>query len=544
MIKNLLLFLLGSVFFAGIAFAQSIPSQSPFFYDGSNNITQIVPNNPIKFSGLTPGGCLQLTSGNIATTTGSPCSTGSGTVTSVTGTYPIQSTGGNTPVISLAFGTTTNNIWAGLQTFTNPIVIGSLSGLLAGNNGTTYATATSTLSASSPLTGSFTQVGSGGSLGCQTASGAQAGCLSSADWSTFNGKGSANFSGTTGQVDYFSGTNTAVGTSSIFIAPSGNVGIGTTTPLANLSVQNNYGSTNTSLLTIASSTAPDGSTSSTFFTISNTGKATFNTNTLTTINGAASTGVGNLYYRGANGSAPAIFMDAFGAQNNIIYRRADGTSASTTALLSGDIIGQFGFRGYAASGYSSGNRANISGMTTGNWSDTSNPTAIAFLTTPVNGTAVVEAMRIDSTGNVGIGTTTPQAVLTTVAASSTLPTTAYTGVVSIIAGFENTVVKLFQEIDQWGHLITSGDTPTLSACGSSTISGNDRNGTITLTGVALTSCTMTFAHAYAAAPDPVVSDNTTASVADISSVSASAVTFGLSVGLSSGALYYQIEQHQ
>lgn len=47
---------------------------------------------------------------------------------------------------------------------------------------------TSTLNASAPLTGSFTQIGSGGSLGCQTASGSQAGCLSSTDWTTFNGK--------------------------------------------------------------------------------------------------------------------------------------------------------------------------------------------------------------------------------------------------------------------------------------------------------------------------------------------------------------------
>lgn len=48
--------------------------------------------------------------------------------------------------------------------------------------------ATSTLTASSPLTGSFTYIGSGGSLGCQTASGSQAGCLSSTDWTTFNNK--------------------------------------------------------------------------------------------------------------------------------------------------------------------------------------------------------------------------------------------------------------------------------------------------------------------------------------------------------------------
>ena len=57
-----------------------------------------------------------------------------------------------------------------------------------GGTGVLNVAATSTLTASSPLTGSFTQIGSGGSLGCQTASGSQAGCLSSTDWNTFNGK--------------------------------------------------------------------------------------------------------------------------------------------------------------------------------------------------------------------------------------------------------------------------------------------------------------------------------------------------------------------
>lgn len=42
-----------------------------------------------------------------------------GTVTAVTGTYPVQSTGGATPAVSLAFGTTTANTWNLLQNFSN-----------------------------------------------------------------------------------------------------------------------------------------------------------------------------------------------------------------------------------------------------------------------------------------------------------------------------------------------------------------------------------------------------------------------------------------
>lgn len=57
--------------------------------------------------------------------------------------------------------------------------------------------ATSTLTPSSPLTGSFAHIGTTGSLGCQTASGSQAGCLSSTDWNTFNNKPAYPFTPTT-----------------------------------------------------------------------------------------------------------------------------------------------------------------------------------------------------------------------------------------------------------------------------------------------------------------------------------------------------------
>lgn len=74
------------------------------------------------------------------------CISGSGGgISSVTGTYPVISSGGSTPAISLAFGTTTSNTWAGTQTFTNPIVDGTLSGLIGANTGLTYTVATGTV---------------------------------------------------------------------------------------------------------------------------------------------------------------------------------------------------------------------------------------------------------------------------------------------------------------------------------------------------------------------------------------------------------------
>ncbi|KKR82073.1 MAG: hypothetical protein UU27_C0003G0024, partial [Parcubacteria group bacterium GW2011_GWD1_40_9] len=57
----------------------------------------------------------------------------------------------------------------------------------------------------------------------------------------FNGEcltGGSSLTGTTGQLAYFSGTNTAVGTSTLFITPAGNIGIGTTTPTNSISFSN------------------------------------------------------------------------------------------------------------------------------------------------------------------------------------------------------------------------------------------------------------------------------------------------------------------
>lgn len=81
--------------------------------------------------------------------------------------------------------------------------------------------ATSTLTATAPLTGSFTHIGTTGSLGCQTASGSQAGCLSSTDWTTFNNKqsaltlGAGTVNSSAGNVLYATATSTPTVTSPI-----------------------------------------------------------------------------------------------------------------------------------------------------------------------------------------------------------------------------------------------------------------------------------------------------------------------------------------
>lgn len=100
------------------------------------------------------------------------------------------------------------------------------SGTVNAQNGLLYSTATSSLSVGSPLTVTGTLGaligGTNSTINCQTASGSQAGCLSSTDWNTFNGKDSFSYPftpsvfGGTGT----SATSTAISDSAGFMASS------------------------------------------------------------------------------------------------------------------------------------------------------------------------------------------------------------------------------------------------------------------------------------------------------------------------------------
>lgn len=165
----------------------------------------------LSISSITAGDCVKASTGGFLVGTGAPCGTGSGTVTQVNTTYPV--TGGpftTSGTIALAFGTTTSNTWAGTQTFTNPIVISTLSGTLNANNGTVYATGTSTPTVTAPIaySGTLGQFigGVSGAFTCNVASGSQPGCLSSADWTSFNNKVSSTSLSATYPVQYNSST--------------------------------------------------------------------------------------------------------------------------------------------------------------------------------------------------------------------------------------------------------------------------------------------------------------------------------------------------
>ncbi len=154
-------------------------------------------------------------------------------------------------------------------------------------------------------------------------------------------------SGTTGQYPYYAADGTTLtATSTIFLATTGFIGIGTTTPAQKLDV---YGINSQNVRSISTAA----------LSVTGGGGFAANTNTLPT---AADQRVGLFSfgtYDGTNGFAPA------------------------------------GVSGFAAEAWSSGARGSY----------------LKLETTPIGSATRTERLRVDSTGNIGIGTTSPNGKL-------------------------------------------------------------------------------------------------------------------------------------
>jgi len=83
----------------------------------------------------------------------------------------------------------------------------------------------------------------------------------------------------------------------------------------------------------------------------------------------------------------------------VILRKARGTQASPSAILSGDTIGVFGFRGYGATSFSSGSRAGIGALASENWTDSANGSLFGFFTTANGSTTFTYKMQLFGNGN-------------------------------------------------------------------------------------------------------------------------------------------------
>jgi hypothetical protein len=154
-------------------------------------------------------------------------------------------------------------------------------------------------------------------------------------------------------------------TARMTIDSSGNVGIGTTLPTSRLTVSEN-----------------------------------------TTITGVPAGTVAQ--FVGADASSTRIVLDTHGGTgSNIQLRATAGTAAAPSATQLNDILGQLSFNGYGATDFGS-NGTSIRSIASENWTDAAQGAALTFRTSE-SGTvgSLTERMRIDDSGNVGIGTTSP-----------------------------------------------------------------------------------------------------------------------------------------
>ncbi len=319
-------------------------------------------------------------------------------------------------------------------------------GILAGINGqiihlhnaSNYTLTLSNLSSSESNTANQIITGSGADMNLQANSSVILQYDTTASkWRVIGGSGGTG-AGLAGEVAYYQITgNSVIGTSSIYIV-GGNVGIGTASPSTMLHVNGT--------LHLASVTGGAGASSGASIVGGTTGQVQFNS-------GGAFTGDANLFWDNTNKflgigtSVPAVPLQVNGAINsvnnnalnptaNITYgsayypafrgEQARGSLSAPTAVQSGDVLANFDGYGYDGSGFDT-EAAGMQVTSSSTWGASGTRNGYLSFWTTGSGTSA-EHMRIDSSGNVAIGTTVTNGALMVVGtATATTFSGAYTG---------------------------------------------------------------------------------------------------------------------
>lgn len=229
----------------------------------------------------------------------------------------------------------------------------TITGLLQGNGTAISAAATGNLTDAGTdgitvTSGTGAVLGSGTSLSQHVSDTTHNGYLASADWNTFNGKFTLP-SFTAGSVLFSNGTTIAQDNANFFWDSTNHrLGLGNASPLFPLDIITNTAS-----------------------------------------------------------SAQAVQSVGYGANSNgFRAMRARGTVGSPAAVQNNDLIGFWSAKGFGTTIFPSGATGAFQAVAEATFTDTSMPTDLRFLTTPVGSITASERMRVAPTGDVLIGTTT------------------------------------------------------------------------------------------------------------------------------------------
>lgn len=113
------------------------------------------------------------------------------------------------------------------------------------------------------------------------------------------------------------------------------------------------------------------------------------------------------------GADTEIAIDSYGAaagtpaKSTLMFRAARGSVTTPTATQANDVLGLLDARGYGTTAFATTPKASMRMVAEETWTDAAQGTFLSFFTTTPTTTTTAERMRINGSGNVGIGTTTP-----------------------------------------------------------------------------------------------------------------------------------------